>query len=155
SATPPGAIRPPHALWRRGPRSVQEPVRLELGRDLLDGLLDVRRLARAGAHDLAAAEHQQDHLRLVDPVHEAGELLRLVLEAAEGEGDRLEVELVPEGSRRDDVLDPEFGHGESFRAGIADTGAVRGNRTQPVPYILPSAPDPPRTTERTCSRGCR
>src|SRR6266511_1922089 len=203
SATPLGAIRPPHALWRRGPRSVQEPVRLELGRDLLDGLLDVRGLARAGAHDLAAAEHEQDDLRLVDAIHEAGELLRLVLDgtepegdrdrvqvdlgaevrrghdvlhldlrilrdrdaggldllrdqfdrhldvlealrarahdlpaaeqqdrglrildpvdepgellrlvlgAAEGEGDRLEVELVPEGSRRDDVLDPELGH---------------------------------------------
>src|SRR6266540_1788987 len=125
-------------------RSVQEPVRLELGRDLLDGLLDVRGLARPGADDLAAAEHQQDHLRIVDPVDQAGELLRLVFGAAEGEGDRLEVELVPEGSRRDDVLDPEFGHGESFRAGIADTGTGGGTCTQPVPYILPSAQSPPR-----------
>src|SRR5713101_3947273 len=91
--------------------SVQEPVRLELGGDLLDGLLDVRGLAGPGADDLAAAEHQEDDLRLVDAVDEAGELFRLVLGATEGEGDRLEVELAPEGSRRDDVLDPEFGHG--------------------------------------------
>src|SRR2546422_481271 len=99
--------------------SVQEPVRLELGRDLLDGLLDVRGLAGPRAHDLAAAEHEQDDLWLVDAVHEAGELLRLVLDGAEAEGDRVEVELMPEGSRRDDVLDPELGHGKPLRAGAA------------------------------------
>src|SRR3989441_12574886 len=192
--------------------SVQEPVRLELGRDLLDGLLDVRGLAGPRADDLPAAEHEEDDLRLVDPVDEPGELLRLVLDgtepegdrdrvqvdlgaegrrgddvldldlrvlldrdagrldllryqadrrrhvlealraraddlpaaeqddrglrlldpvdeagellrlvfgAAQGEGDRLEVELVPEGSRRDDILDPELGHGKPLRAGAA------------------------------------
>src|SRR5712691_1231117 len=201
--------------------SVQEPVRLELGRDLLDGLLDVRRLAGPRADDLAAAEHEQDDLRLVDAVHEAGELLRLVLDgtepegdrdrvqvdlgaqvgrgddvldldlrvlrdrdagrldllryqvdrrlhvlealrarahdlptpeqedrglrlldpvdetrallrlvlgAAQGEGDRLEVELVPEGGRCDDVLDPELGHGDTSGPGIGQTGAFGGQR---------------------------
>src|SRR3990172_7274218 len=109
--------------------SVQEPVRPELGRDLLHGPLDVRGLAGPRADDLAAAEHEQDDLGLVDAVDEPGELLRLVFGAAQGEGDRLEVELMPEGSRCDDVLDPELGHGNTSRAGVAQTGAVDGNRT--------------------------
>src|SRR6266511_2242043 len=152
SATPLGAIRPPHALWRRGPRSVQEPGRRQLGRDLLDGLLDVRGLARAGAHDLAAAEHEQDDLRLVDAIHEAGELLRLVLDGTEPEGDRDRVQVVPEGSRRDDVLDPELGHGDTLWAGIADTGTGGGTCTQPVPYILPSAQNQPGRPNGLCLR---
>src|SRR5437879_12103077 len=87
--------------------SVQEPVRLELGRNLLDGLLDVRGLAGPRADDLAAAEHEQDDLRLVDPVHEAGELLRLVLDgtAPEGDRDRVQVDRGGDGRRGDDVLD--------------------------------------------------
>src|SRR5256712_9058011 len=87
--------------------SVQKPVRLELGRDLLDGLLDVRGLAGPRADDLAAAEHEQDDLRLVDAVHEAGELLRLVLDGTEPEGDRhrFQVDLRTEARRGDDVLD--------------------------------------------------
>src|SRR6266568_1202143 len=126
-----------------GLESMEEAVRLELGRDLLDGLLDVRRLAGPRADDLAAAEHEEDDLRLVDAVDEAGELLRLVFGAAEGEGDRLGVELVPEGSRRDDVLNPELGHWDTLWAGIADTDTGGGTCTQPVPYILPSAQNPP------------
>src|SRR5881296_602930 len=88
-------------------RSVQEPVRLELGRDLLDGLLDVRGLASPRADDLAAPEHEEDDLRLVDAVHEAGELLRLVLDGTEPEGDRdrVQVDLGAEVRRGDDVLD--------------------------------------------------
>src|SRR3989449_4201584 len=210
-ATAQWAIRSPAAVRRRALRSVQEPVRLELGRDLLDGLLDVRGLAGSRADDLAAAEHEEDDLRLVDAIHEsgellrlvfdgtgpegdrdrvevergaevrggddvldldlrvlldrdarrldllrdqvdrrlhvlealragaddlpapeeedrglrfldavdeAGELLRLVLRAAQGEGDRFEVELAPEGSRCDDVLDPEVGHGEPPRRAL-------------------------------------
>src|SRR3989442_15194771 len=93
---------------RQARGSVQQPVRLELGRDLLDGLLDVRRLAGPRADDLAAAEHEEDDLRLVDAVHESGELLRLVFGGAQGEGDRPEVELVPGGSGCGDVLDPEL-----------------------------------------------
>src|SRR5205809_1019083 len=126
------AIRPPDALRRRGRGLVQEAVRLELGRDLLDRRLDVRGLAGPRADDLAAAEHEQDDLRLVDAVHQAGELLRLVFGAAQGEGDRLEVELVPEGGRCDDVLNPEFGHGD-LRAGTAGTGTVAGTWTPAVP----------------------
>src|SRR2546426_3903604 len=96
---------PVEAREARG--SVQEPVRLEHGSDLLDGLLDVRGLAGPRAHDLAAAEHEQDDLRLVDPVHEAGELLRLVLDRTEPEGDRdrVQVDLGAEVRRGDDVLD--------------------------------------------------
>src|SRR5437899_4489213 len=88
-------------------RSVQEPVRLELGRDLLDGLLDVRGLAGPRADDLAAAEHEQDDLRLVDAVDEAGELLRLVFDGTEPEGnrDRVQVDLGAEVRRGDNVLD--------------------------------------------------
>src|SRR3989475_8454784 len=87
--------------------SVQEPIRFELGRDLLDGLLDVRGLAGPRADDLAAAEHEQDDLWLVDAVHEAGELLRLVLDGTKPEGkrDRVQADLGAEARRGDDVLD--------------------------------------------------
>src|SRR5207245_944793 len=104
------AIRPPDALRRPGRGLVQEAVRLELGRNLLDPLVDVRGLAGPRADDLAAAEQEDVSFRFLDAVDEAGELLRLVFGAAQAEGDRLEVELVPEGSRCDDVLDPELGH---------------------------------------------
>src|SRR3989304_5584424 len=92
-------------------RSVQEPVRLELGRDLLYGLLDVRGLAGPRADDLAAAEPEQDDIGLVDPVDEAGELFRLVFDGTEPEGDcnRVEIELGPEVRRGDDVLDLDLG----------------------------------------------
>src|SRR6058998_1066661 len=88
-------------------RSVQEPVRLELSRDLLDGLLDVRGLAGPRADDLAAAEHQEDDLRLVDAIDEARELLRLVFDRTgpEGDRDRVEVERGAEVRGGDDVLD--------------------------------------------------
>src|SRR5256712_4235061 len=88
-------------------RSVQEPVRLELGRDLLDGLLDVRGLAGPRADDLAAAEHQEDDLRLVDAIDEARELLRLVFDRTgpEGDRDRVEVERGAEVRGRDGGLD--------------------------------------------------
>src|SRR5690349_24860678 len=87
--------------------SVQQPVRLELGRDLLDGFLDVRGLAGPRADDLAASEHQEDDLRLVDAIDESRELLRLVFDGTgpEGDGDRVEVERGREVRRGDDVLD--------------------------------------------------
>src|SRR5437867_107171 len=107
--------------------SVQEPVRLELGRDLLDGLLDVRGAPRARAHDLAAAEQEDRGLRFLDPVDEAGELLRLVFGAAQGKGDRLEVELVPEGSRCDDVFDPELRHGNTSGPGSGIPASLEAN----------------------------
>src|SRR6266581_1143559 len=111
SATAQWAIRPPAALRRRGRRSVQEPIRLELGRDLLDGLLDVRGLAGPRADDLTAAEQQEDHLRLVDAIDESGELLRLVFDGAgpERDRDRVEVERGAEVRRGDDVLDLDLG----------------------------------------------
>src|SRR5438132_4497194 len=92
-------------------RSVQEPVRLELSRDLLDGLLDVRGLAGSRADDLAAAEHQEDDLRLVDSIDEAWELLRLVFDGAgpEGDRDRIEVEWSAEVRGGDDVLHLDLG----------------------------------------------
>src|SRR6266571_5111088 len=125
---------------------------LDLFRDQLDCHFDVLEALRAGADDLPAAEQQDGGLRILDPVDEAGELLRLVFGAAEGEGDRLEVELVPEGSRRDDVLDPELGHADTLWAGIADTGTGGGTCTQPVPYILPSAQNPPGRPNGLCLR---
>src|SRR3989454_170312 len=127
---------------RQARGSVQQPVRLELGRDLLDGLLDVRRLAGPRADDLAAAEHEEDDLRLVDAVDESGELLRLVFGAAQGEGDRLEVELVPEGSRCDDVLDPELGHGDASGPALREPARLEADGTQVVPYIFLSARGP-------------
>src|SRR2546428_9610009 len=89
-------------------RSVQEPVRLELGRDLLDGLLDVRGLAGPRADDLAAAEHQEDDLRLVDAIDEARELLRLVFDRTGPEGDRDRVEVEPGGEVRGGGADLEL-----------------------------------------------
>src|SRR5207245_505458 len=73
----------------------------------LDGLLDVRGLAGPRADDLAAAEHQEDDLRLVDAIDEARELLRLVFDRTgpEGDRDRVEVERGAEVRGRDDVLD--------------------------------------------------
>src|SRR5438876_6478930 len=54
--------------------SAQEARRFQLGRDLLDGLLDVGRLPGAGADELSTPEQEDDDLRFVDAVHEAGEL---------------------------------------------------------------------------------
>src|SRR2546428_33085 len=92
--------------------------RLDLLRDEVDRGLDVLEALRAGADDFTAAEQEDRGLRLLDAIDEAGELLRLVLGATEGEGDRLEVELAPEGGRRNHVLDPEVGHGEPPRRAL-------------------------------------
>src|SRR3989442_12234989 len=66
----------------------EQPGGLQLLRDLLDRLLDIRGLPVARADELAAPEQEDDHLRYVDPVHESGELLRLVLDLLEAERDR-------------------------------------------------------------------
>src|SRR5207247_2867713 len=84
--------------------------RLDLLRDEVDRGLDVLEALRARAYDLPAAEQEGRRLRLLQAVDEAGELLRLVLRPAEGEGDRLQVQLAAEGGRCDDVLDLDFGH---------------------------------------------
>src|SRR2546426_1036283 len=96
AAVPPDPERPLRAV--EGHNSAQElhPI-----------LLDVRRLARPRADDLAAAEHQEDDLRLVDAVDESRELLRLIFDRTrpEGDCDRVEVERGAEVRRGDDVLD--------------------------------------------------
>src|SRR2546425_245095 len=85
----------------------EESGGLQLLRDLLNGLLDIRGLAGPRAHELAAAEQEDDHLRHVDPIHEPGELLRLVLDLLEAERDRngIQIDLRSEVRGRDDVLD--------------------------------------------------
>src|SRR5437899_11243183 len=107
--------------------------RLDLLRDQVDRRLHVLEALRARADDLPAAEQEDRGLRFLDPVDEAGELLRLVFGAAQGEGDRLAVELVPEGRRRDDVLDPELGHGNTFGPALHRPASLKGHWTQAVP----------------------
>src|SRR5213593_3922142 len=111
---------------------------LDLLRDQVDRRLHVLEAFRPGADDLPAAEQQDRGLRLLDPVDEAGELLRLVLGAAQGEGDRLEVELVPEGSRRDDVLNPELGHGDTSGPGSGIPASLEATaRNRSLIYFRP------------------
>src|SRR3990172_2302969 len=104
--TNPGGPRP-----RADAGSMEEPGGLQLGRDLLDRELDVGGLPGPRAHELPAPEEEDDDLRLREPVHEPGELLRLVLDVPQAEGDRnrVEVDLRPEVRRGDDVLDPDLG----------------------------------------------
>src|SRR5438132_4928298 len=85
----------------------KEAARLQLFRDLLDGLLNVRRLSRAGTDEFSAPEQEHDDFRHVDSVDEPGELLRLVFDLLESEGDRnrVQVDLGPQVGRCDDVLD--------------------------------------------------
>src|SRR2546422_1960421 len=85
----------------------EQPGGLQLLRNLLNGLLDIRGLPGARAHELAAPEQEDDHLWHADPVHEAGELLRVVLDflEAERDRDRVQVDFSPEVRRGDDVLD--------------------------------------------------
>ncbi len=63
----------------------------ELRRDLVDRAGDVLRHLGAGADHLAGAEQQDDHLGVVQPVDQPGELLGLVLDFLEAEryGDRV------------------------------------------------------------------
>lgn len=95
---------------------------LDLLRDDLDRLLDVLEALRPGADDLAAAEEKGRGLRLLQAIDQAGELLRLVLGAAEDAGDSLKVECLPEGSRGDDVFDLEV------RRSNTSEGRRRGSR---------------------------
>ena len=89
---------------------MEEPGRFQLGGDLLDGPLNVGGFPRASADELPTPEQEDDDLGLVDPVHEAGELLRLILDlpSAEGNGNRVQVDLRGQVRRRDDVLDHDL-----------------------------------------------
>src|SRR5438309_10054303 len=89
---------------------MEEPGRFQLGGDLLDGPLTVGGLPRASADEPPTPEQEDDDLGLVDPVHEAGELLRLILDlpSAEGNRNRVQVDLRREVRRRDDVLDHDL-----------------------------------------------
>src|SRR5689334_21253068 len=73
----------------------QQAEGAELGRDLVDGVPGVLLLAGAGAHQLAAAEDEDDDLGVGEAVDEAGELLGLVLDVLqpEADGDGVEVQL--------------------------------------------------------------
>src|SRR2546422_447582 len=103
----------------------EQPGGLQLLRNLLNGLLDIRGLPGARAHELATPEQEDDHLWHVDSVHEAGELFRLVLRPSEGEGDRLEVEFLSQGRRGDDVLNLDFGQSyTTSRCGLESRNGV-------------------------------
>src|SRR5256884_6519670 len=95
------------SVWSSNIELPKETGRLQLFRDLLDGLLNVGRLSRAGTDELPAPEQEHDHFRHVDPVNEPGELLRFVLDLLESEGDRdrVQVDLGPQVGRCNDVLD--------------------------------------------------
>ena len=101
---------------------MQESRRLQLGRDLLDGLVDIGGLAGAGTDELPASEEEKDDLRLVDAIHEAGELLWFVLDLPQPEGDRdrIQIDLRPEVRRRDDILDRNLGFRIHLDAGGRD-----------------------------------
>src|SRR2546422_7533254 len=127
--------------------------RLDLLRHQVDRRLHVLEALRAGADDLPAAEQEDRGLRLLDPVDEAGELLRLVFGAAQGEGDRLEVELVPEGGRCDDVLDPELGHGNTSGPALDKRAPLESTRTPAVPYRFRAPAGPLGRRERPRPEG--
>src|SRR3989442_1667946 len=99
--------------------------RLNLLRNHVDRGLDVLEALRPGAHDLPASEQERRGLRLLQPVDEPGELLRLVFGPPEGEGDRLEVEFLSQGRRGDDVLNLDFGQSYTpSRCGLESRNGV-------------------------------
>src|SRR5439155_287411 len=114
---------------------MKESGRFQLGRNLLDGLLDIRGRPCACAHELAASEEQDRSLRLLEAIDQPGELLRLVLRSAEDEGDRLQVELLPEGSRRDDVFNLVVRRGNTTE-GRSVAHGTGFDPTQVVRYIV-------------------
>src|SRR5437870_3874175 len=128
---------------------------LDLLGDQVDGRLHVLEALRARADDLPAAEQQDRGLRLLDAVDEAGELLRLVFGAAQGEGDRLEVELVPEGSRCDDVFDPELRHGNTSGPGSGIPASLEATARNRSLIYFRQPRNPTRKTERTFAGDCR
>src|SRR5437660_6729573 len=135
---------------------MKESGRLQLGRNLLDGLLDIRGRPCACAHELAASEEEDDDLRFIDPVHEAGELLRFVLDLAstEGDRDRVQVDLRREIRRRADVLDHDLGvrvHRDARRSDLLRHEVDRGLHV--LEALGPRANDLPTPEEQ--DRGLR
>ena len=78
--------------------------------DLLDRFFRVVGSLSAGDDDLSAPEEQNHHFWLVHPVHESGELLRLVFDVLQSETDceGVEIEIVSEVGARHDVLNGDL-----------------------------------------------
>src|SRR2546425_913216 len=103
----------------------EQPGGLQLLRNLLNGLLDIRGLPGARADDFPAAEQERRRLGFLQSVDESRELFRLVLRPSEGEGDRLEVEFLSQGRRGDDVLNLDFGQSyTTSRCGLESRNGV-------------------------------
>src|SRR5205807_9117642 len=94
-----------------------EASRLDLLRYAVDRRLHMFEALRPGADDPAAPEGEGRGLRLFEAVEQTRELLGLVFRTAEGEGDCLEVELLPEGGRSDHVLNLDFSYHIHLRDG--------------------------------------
>ena len=79
----------------------------ELGGDVVDRTDGILFDLGSGADELSGSEEEDDDLGVIQPEDETGELLGLVLDAleSEGDGDGVEVELVTEVGRCDHVLD--------------------------------------------------
>ena len=93
------------------PSSDHQACGPELCGDLVDGTGDVLGDFGTGADHLTGSEEQDDDLGVIQPVDETGELLGLVLDLLESEGDRdsVEVDLLLEVGRGHDVLDLDLG----------------------------------------------
>ena len=92
----------------------------ELGSDLVDGTRDVLGDLRAGADHLAGSEQEDDHLGVIEPVDETGELLGLVFDLLESEcdGHGVEVDLLLQVGGGDDVLDLDLGLNGDLDVGL-------------------------------------
>src|SRR5579871_274475 len=128
---------------RDGAGSAHQPGAPELRRDLLHGEVDVRRLPGPGADELPGAEQEDHDPGLFHPAHEARELLGLVLDPveAEGDGDGVEVDLRLEVGARDDVLDLDLGVGLDPLAALADLLGDDGDGVLHLLHALPAGAD--------------
>ena len=116
----------------------------ELRGDLVYGAGDVLGDLRAGADHLAGSEEQDDDLGVVQPVDESGELLGLVLDLlqTEGDGDRVEVDLLLEVGGCDDVLHLDLGFDGDVDIGLLEIlGHLRDCDLDVVPALGPRAND--------------
>ena len=102
-------------MWGLSPRFVtvlwHQAVLAELAGDIVDGTDGVVLDLGACADELSGSEQEDDDLGVIEPEDETGELLGLVLDPleSEGDGDGVEVELVTEVGRCDHVLDVDLG----------------------------------------------